>query len=237
MSFIDAQNSRIFGENAHGWWDKTGPFKVLHRLNPTRLSFIKEQMAKTFGDVNPFEGRSVLDIGTGGGLVAEPLARMGAHVTAIDADAQNIEAARAHANAQGFTIDYRVGDLDAVEGLQGTFDLVLALEVIEHVLEPQAFVAELARLVRPGGLLIMSTLNRTIPSYLLGILAAEYVLRWAPRGSHSWDQFIKPSELAQDLRHAGMTLQALKGISFNPLSGQWSLSQDARINYILCAQG
>ena len=236
MSFVDTQNSRIFGENAHGWWDKTGPFKVLHRLNPVRLRFINHQMSKTFGDERPVEGRSVLDIGTGGGLVAEPLARMGARVTAIDADSHNIEAARDHANAQGLTIDYRVGDLDVVGGLQGTFDVVLALEVVEHVLEPRVFVAELARLVRPGGLLIMSTLNRTIPSYVLGILAAEYVLRWAPRGSHSWDQFIKPSELAQDLRHAGMTLQDLKGISFNPLSGQWSLSQDARINYILSAQ-
>ena len=237
MSFVDAQNSRIFGENAHGWWDKAGPFKVLHRLNPTRVRFIEKQMTRALGGGNPFEGRAVLDIGTGGGLVAEPLACMGARVTAVDADAQNIEAARDHASVQGLEIDYRVGDLNAVDGLQGTFDLVLALEVVEHVLEPRAFVAELARLVRPGGLLIMSTLNRTVPSYVFGILAAEYVLRWAPRGSHSWDQFIKPSELASSLRQAGMTLQSLKGISFYPLSGQWSLSQDTRINYILCAQG
>lgn len=237
MSFVDAQNSRIFGENAHGWWDKTGPFKVLHRLNPVRVRFIEEQMTRTFGGENPFQGRVVLDIGTGGGLVAEPLARYGARVTAVDAQAQNIEAAREHASTQGLEIDYRIGDLNTVDGLQGTFDLVLALEVVEHVLEPRAFVAELARLVRPGGLLIMSTLNRTISSYVLGILAAEYVLRWAPRGSHSWDQFIKPSELASSLRQVGMNVQSLKGVSFNPLSGQWSLSQDTRINYILCAQG
>jgi 2-polyprenyl-6-hydroxyphenyl methylase/3-demethylubiquinone-9 3-methyltransferase len=234
MSFVDAANSALFGDNADGWWDTKGPFKVLHQMNPVRFSFVEKEMTRVFGDT-PFDGRKVLDIGAGGGLMAEACAKKGAVVTALDAEARNIDAARAHAEAEGFTIDYQVGDLSALGGA-AQFDLVMALEVIEHVASPDAFVTACASHVAPGGLLVMSTLNRTAASYVFGILAAEYVLGWAPKGAHTWGQFVKPSELARAVRAAGLTTTTLQGISFHPLTGRWALSHDTQMNYILAAR-
>ena len=234
MSFVDPTNSALFGKEAEGWWDTQGPFRILHQMNPVRFSFVEKEMTRNFGK-SPFDGRKVLDIGTGGGLMAEACAKKGALVTALDADARNIEVARAHAANQGLTIDYLVGDLDVLDG-SAPFDLVMALEVVEHVASPGAFVAACASHVAPGGLLVMSTLNRTAASYLLGIIAAEYVLGWAPKGAHSWGQFVKPSELARAVREAGLCLTALRGISYHPLASGWSLSHDTRMNYILAAK-
>ncbi|MBA4749366.1 MAG: bifunctional 2-polyprenyl-6-hydroxyphenol methylase/3-demethylubiquinol 3-O-methyltransferase UbiG [Alphaproteobacteria bacterium] len=234
MSFIDAANTALFGNEADGWWDTKGPFKVLHQMNPVRVSFVEKEMQKVFG-ANPFEGRRVLDIGTGGGLMAEACAKKGAFVTALDAEARNIDAARAHADTQGLILDYQVGDLSALDKT-GRFDLVMALEVVEHVNSPDAFVAACASFVAPGGLLIMSTLNRTVSSYVFGILAAEYVLGWAPKGAHTWSQFVKPSELARAVREVGFSIGTLQGISFRPVTGQWGLSHDTQMNYILSAR-
>lgn len=234
MSFVDAANSALFGDKADGWWDTKGPFKVLHQMNPVRFSFVEKEMTRVFGDA-PFDGRKVLDIGTGGGLMAEACAKKGAVVTALDAEARNIDAARAHAEAEGLVIDYQVGDLSALDGA-AQFDLVMALEVVEHVTSPDAFVAACASHVAPGGLLVMSTLNRTAASYVFGILAAEYVLGWAPKGAHTWGQFVKPSELARAVREAGLATTTLQGISFHPFTGRWALSHDTQMNYILAAR-
>ena len=234
MSFVDEDNARLFGQEAQGWWDPSGPFKVLHKMGPARLAFIQGEVCRRLG-VASLEGLRVLDIGTGGGLVAEALAKEGAVVTAIDAVPESIEVARDHARAQGLEIDYRVGDLHVVAG-EAPFDVVMALEVVEHVVAPQEFIAQAGALVRPAGLMILSTLNRTCLSYILGIFVAENILRWAPKGAHTWDQFVRPSEMEAWLRAAGLTLTCLKGLSFNPLFGSWTLTQDVSMNYILGAQ-
>ena len=234
MSFIDEENARIFGEAAQGWWDPSGPFKVLHQMGSARLTFIEGEVKRRLGR-SSLEGLRVLDIGTGGGLVAEALAKAGALVVALDAAPENIEVAKAHASSQGFHIDYRVGDLSAAEG-EAPFDLVVALEVVEHVVSPVAFIGEAAQLVAPKGLMVLSTLNRTCLSYVLGIFVAENIVGWAPKGAHTWDQFVKPSEMEVWLRGAGLTLTSLKGMSFNPLFGSWTLTGDVSMNYILSAQ-
>lgn len=234
MSFVDEDNARLFGQEAQGWWDPNGPFKVLHKMGSARLAFIQAEARRRLG-VSTLEGLRVLDIGTGGGLVAEALAKEGALVTAIDAVPESIEVARDHARTQGLEIDYRVGDLNVLEG-EVPFDLVMALEVVEHVVTPQDFITQAARLVRPAGLMILSTLNRTCLSYVLGIFVAENILRWAPKGAHTWDQFVRPSEMEAWLRTAGLTLTSLKGMSFNPLFGSWTLTQDVSMNYIVGAQ-
>jgi 2-polyprenyl-6-hydroxyphenyl methylase/3-demethylubiquinone-9 3-methyltransferase len=238
---VDPAEIAKFGAMADRWWDPDGPFRPLHRLNPVRIGYIRDQAAAHFGgdaaSVIPLAGLTALDVGCGGGLVAEPLARLGAVVTAIDADPKAIGAARAHATDRGLEIDYRQASAEDLATAGAQFDLVLALEIVEHVADRSAFIETVAALVAPGGLLILSTLNRTIASLALGIGVAERVLRWVEPGTHDWRKFVRPSELAGDLRRAGFELAALTGLAFDPLAGAFRLKRgDVRVNYFAVAR-
>jgi 2-polyprenyl-6-hydroxyphenyl methylase/3-demethylubiquinone-9 3-methyltransferase len=237
MSTVLKGEVEKFSKDAPGWWDENGPFAPLHRLNPARMGYIRGQICGHFGlsetDLKPFKGISMLDVGCGGGLVCEPLARLGADVTGIDADPVAIETAQAHAKVSGLEIDYRQG---AAENLKTKYDVVLALEIIEHVEDPAQFVKTIAKLVKPGGLVIFSTLNRTPKSFALGIVAAEYVLNIVPRGTHSWRRFVKPSELARYMRASGMEPKNISGLVLSPLSGEFKISgSDTGVNYFMTA--
>jgi 2-polyprenyl-6-hydroxyphenyl methylase/3-demethylubiquinone-9 3-methyltransferase len=237
---VDAAEIEKFSRMSARWWDTEGPFRPLHRLNPARLSYIRDRVAAHFDRdaraIAPFTGLTALDIGCGGGLVAEPLARMGAHVTAIDADATAIEAAVAHAGARDVQVDYRVGDAEGLVAAGARFDLVLALEIIEHVADHGLFLEMLGQLVAPGGLLILSTLNRTLKSRVLGIGVAEHILRWVEPGTHDWRKFVKPSELARGLRAIGFEMTDLTGLVFDPLKNEFHLSaDDVGVNYFAAA--
>ncbi len=237
---IDPAEIDKFRAMASEWWSPTGKFAPLHKFNPVRLDYIRQQAIDHFGlDATarrPLAGLRLLDAGCGGGLVSEPMARLGAAVTAIDAGDANIKAASVHADANEIEIDYRIG---AIEGLiaagESPFDIVLALEVVEHVTDPAIFLADCARLVRPGGLLIMATLNRTAKAYALAIVGAEHVLRWLPPGTHDWSRFVTPAEAAAALSGASMSPQAPQGVSFNPLTGKWALTADSSVNYMITA--
>ena len=223
-----------FGRLAGDWWDPDGASSMLHKLNPVRLAYVRDRIDQHWHlderSLRPLEGKTALDVGCGAGLLAEPLARMGAAVTAIDAAPELIAAAKAHAAGAGLAIDYRAG---AVENLDGRFDLVTAMEVVEHVADPAAFVASLAERLAPGGLLILSTPNRTAWSKLLTITLAEGVGR-IPRGTHHFDEFITPDELGGMLAAAGLVVQDVEGIAFSPTRGL-HLSDDVRLNYLVAA--
>jgi 2-polyprenyl-6-hydroxyphenyl methylase/3-demethylubiquinone-9 3-methyltransferase len=238
-STVDPAEVARFAAMAANWWDPQGECRPLHRLNPTRLGYIRERLAGHFGrDATvrqPFAGLSLIDIGCGGGLVCEPMARLGFAVTGVDAAAENIAVARNHAEAQGLAIGYRADTAEALVEAGGLFDAVLALEVVEHVAAPEAFLASIGRLVRPGGAVVLSTLNRTAKAYALGIVGAEYVLRWVPRGTHSWSKFVKPSELAAGARRAGLEVRDLAGLLYDPLRDRWSIGRDLDVNYRLFA--
>ena len=237
---VDPQEVARFAALAEEWWDPAGKFAPLHRFNPVRLAFIRDRLAARVGrdplGDKPLKGLRIVDVGCGGGLIAEPLARMGAAVTAIDAGQKNIAAAGAHAKAQGLAIDYRFAAAADLAKARERFDAVLSLEVLEHVADRAAFIKDCAALVKPGGILILATLNRTAKSLLLGVVAAEYVLRWLPRGTHDWNKFVRPSELAADLRAADMTLTELMGVGYNPLSDKFSLQPDIDVNYMALAE-
>jgi 2-polyprenyl-6-hydroxyphenyl methylase / 3-demethylubiquinone-9 3-methyltransferase len=236
---IDPAEVERFSAMAEEWWDPHGKFKPLHQLTPTRLQFIRDQLAGHFGRdplaPNPLAGLRLLDVGCGGGLISEPMARLGAGVVAIDASERNIAVARLHAEQSELAIDYRNAAAEdlAAEGEQ--FDAVLALEIVEHVADLPAFMAACAALTRPGGAMVFSTLNRTPQSYLFGIVAAEYVLGWLPRGTHQWNRFLRPSELAAALRPLGVTVTALQGMSYQPFSDLWRLTRDLSVNYLAFA--
>lgn len=238
---IDPAEIEKFRAMASEWWSPTGKFAPLHKFNPVRLDYIRQRAIDHFGldasSRRPLEGLRLLDAGCGGGLVSEPMARLGASVTGIDAGDANIKAASVHADANGLAIDYRIG---AVEGLisagEDPFDIVLALEVVEHVTDPSVFLADCARLVRPGGLLFMATLNRTAKAYALAILGAEHVLRWLPVGTHDWSRFVTPEEAAAALAGGGLKTEPAEGVSFNPLTGKWSVTSDTGVNYMLAAK-
>lgn len=222
------------------WWDEDGPMKPLHRLNPVRMEYLK-RMICAHNDREParlrsLQGLSVADVGCGGGLVAEPLARMGAAVTGIDAGAENIKVARQHAKAQGLDIDYRTATAEKTAASKEKFDVVTALEIIEHVDDVDLFVKSCCDMVAKDGMIVLSTLNRTAKSYLLGIIAAEYVLRWVPAGTHDWKKFLKPSEIAQRLEKNGFTVTDVCGLVYDPISRAFSLSKtDLDVNYFITA--
>ncbi len=236
---IDRDEVARFDRLARRWWDPDGEFRPLHKLNPVRLGFIRDRLAAHFRrDIrsrHPFAGLSLVDIGCGGGLVSEPLARLGFAVTGIDAGAEALAVARAHAEESGLAIAYRQVTAEALAESGAGFDVVLALEVVEHVADPRLFLAAAARLVKPGGAFIAATLNRTPKAFLFAIVGAEYVLRWLPRGTHRWDKFLRPSELAAGLRSEGLVVKELCGLTYNPLADRWSLGDDLDVNYFLFA--
>jgi len=232
---IRPEEAAHFGALAKEWWDPKGSSAMLHRLNPVRLAFLREAMDEHWaGDpesVKPFAGKTALDVGCGAGLLCEPLARLGATVTGVDAAAENIAAAKAHAAGSGLAIDYRAGELGSL-GL-GTFDLVTSMEVIEHVADKAAFVSQLAAHLAPGGLMVLSTPNRTPQSRLLLVGAAE-MFGAIPKGTHHWDDFVTPDELRDLLAAAGLEMGETRGIAFSPLKGL-HLSGDVSLNYIVAA--
>ena len=238
MTSIDPTEIAKLEAMAAEWWDPKGKFRPLHLMNPVRLDYIGTQIAAEFGrdrrSLRPFEGLRVLDIGCGGGLVAEPMARLGADVMGADAAEGNIAVARVHAEGQGLAIDYRATTAEALAADGQRFDIVLALEIIEHVADPAAFVATCRDLLRPGGLVILSTLNRTARSFGAAIIGAEWIMRWLPRGTHDWRRFIRPDELAGMFEAAGVNVVDRSGMVFNPLGWSWSLSKrDLSVNYLM----
>ena len=237
-SVIDEEVSR-FDAIAQSWWDPKGPMAPLHAINPVRMRYVRDAIAKHFGrdaEANaPFAGLSALDVGCGAGLLTEPLSRLGADALGLDPGQDIIGAARAHAEASGATARYRAGALEEVVAEGARFDVVLAMEVVEHVADVGAFVAQTALAVKPGGLFIGSTLNRTLKSFALAIVGAEYVLRWLPTGTHKWDKFVTPAEFAGALRAAGLDAPSATGLTYNPLTREWSLARDLGVNYFIAA--
>ncbi len=237
---IDPAEVQRFAAMAEEWWDPHGKFKPLHQLTPVRLQFIRDRLAGHFGRQplapSPLAGLRLLDVGCGGGLISEPMARLGATVVGIDASERNIAVARAHAAQSGLAIGYRHAAAEDLAAAGEQFDAVLALEIVEHVADLPNFMAACAALTRPGGALVFSTLNRTPQSFLFGIVAAEYVLGWLPRGTHQWNRFLRPSELAAALRPHRVQLTALQGISYQPLADRWRLSSDLTVNYLAFAR-
>lgn len=230
-----------FAAIADDWWDPDGKFAPLHRLNPIRVRYVRDRLAAHFAREplapRPLTGLSVLDVGCGGGLLSEPMARLGADVTGLDADEKGLAVADAHAREGGLAIHYRCASPEDLvrEGRRAGFDAVTAMEVVEHVSDVPAFLTACGELVRPGGAVVLATLNRTLRSLALAKIGAEYVLRWLPPGTHDWRKFLKPSELAAGLRTAGLRLQDVRGMTYDPLSGTWTLSHDLLVNYVAFA--
>ncbi|MDB5592538.1 MAG: bifunctional 3-demethylubiquinol 3-O-methyltransferase/2-polyprenyl-6-hydroxyphenol methylase [Enterovirga sp.] len=229
-----------FDRIARDWWDPEGPMKPLHRINPVRLQWLRDQCCAHFErdpkTPFPLEGLDVLDAGCGAGLLSEPLARLGGAVTALDPAEATIAAARRHAEGAGLAIDYRAETVEAAVARGERFDLVVSMEVLEHVADPARFVASCAQALRPGGLLLLATLNRTLRSFALAIVGAEYVLGWLPRGTHDWERFIRPDELRLSVREAGLTGFRTRGMVFDPLRNLWRLSDDIAVNYLAAAE-
>ncbi|MFZ3006084.1 MAG: bifunctional 2-polyprenyl-6-hydroxyphenol methylase/3-demethylubiquinol 3-O-methyltransferase UbiG [Phenylobacterium sp.] len=237
-SSIDPEDVERFSRIAAEWWDPRGKFAPLHKFNPVRLAFIREQALVRFGRNSqarrPFEGLKLLDIGCGGGLLSEPMTRLGFTVTGVDASERNIGTAKAHAAEQTLTIDYRAGTAEGLEAEgAGPYDLILNMEVIEHVADPGEYLRTCSRLLAPGGLMIVATLNRTLKAFALAKVGAEYVLRWIPAGTHDWTKFLKPDELRGFLKDDELQVQGPFGVTFDPLNGRWRRSSDCDINYMM----
>ena len=236
---VDRADIDRFAAQSASWWDPEGSFRPLHRINPARLDFIRRQLLAAFGRdafaLRPFDGLTLVDIGCGGGLIAEPMARLGFAVTGIDAAAPAIDIARAHAEASGLAIDYRVADIETLARAGERFDVALALEIVEHVADRDAFFAALGAVLKPRGAFIGATLNRTGRSFALAIVGAEYLLGWLPRGTHDWQRFVRPSEFVLGLRRHGLVTTRLAGLSYDLRRGDWAESEDLSVNYMLAA--
>lgn len=228
-----------FARLAEQWWDDAGPMAPLHKLNPVRLGYVRDRIAAHLGRAplgdRPLGGLTALDVGCGGGLLCEPLVRLGAAVTGIDLAAANVAVAARHAARLDLAVSYRVASAEQLAADGEAFDLVCVMEVVEHVADPAGFLDACARLVQPGGGLVLATLNRTFRSFALGIVAAEYILGWLPRGTHRWSRFMRPSEAARPLRRAGLRIEDLTGVTYNPLRDRFQLSPDPAVNYMLFA--
>lgn len=237
---IDQSEVDRFSALASEWWNPSGKFRPLHKFNPVRLAYIRDRVTAHYGrdarTPKPLDGLRVLDIGCGGGLLSEPMARMGAEVVGADASATNVEVARIHAGQSGISVDYRAETAEALAGAGETFDVVLNMEVVEHVADVELFLASCAKMVRPGGLMFVATINRTMKAMALAIVGAEYVLRWLPRGTHQYEKLVRPEEIERPLDLAGMRITDRTGVSYNPLQDRWGLSRDMDVNYMIVAE-
>ena len=246
---VDPAEVERFARLAERWWDRHGAFRALHALNPVRIAYVRDALVRdsraggaaaerpdSAATLKPLAGLRVLDVGCGGGLMAEPLCRLGAAVVAIDAAEPNVSAARHHAEEQGLAIDYRHATAEALAAAGERFDAVLALEIVEHVADLDAFAAACASLVTPGGSFLVATLNRTLAAYALAIVAAERILGWLPAGSHDWQRFVRPAEMVRLLRRHGLAVADMQGMVYNPLAGGWTTSRNLAVNYIVHAR-
>lgn len=237
---IDPQEVAKFSALAAQWWDPTGKFAPLHKFNPVRLAFIRAQAAGHFGRdpraLRPFEGLSLLDIGCGGGLLSEPMARLGFAVTGADASEKNIAIAKSHAAQSMLGIDYRTSTAESLLAQGLSFDVILNMEVLEHVADVTAYLAACAQLLRPGGLTFVATINKTLKSLALAKIGAEYILRWLPKGTHDWNRFLAPAKVEQELQKCGLIVLKIQGVSFDPLVWDWRLSSDVDVNYMIVAR-
>jgi len=236
---VDPAEVERFSALAAEWWNPKGKFAVLHRFNPVRIAYIREQvtarLSRDPATRRPFEGLDLLDIGCGGGLLSEPMTRLGARVTGIDPSEKNIRTAMVHAEEVGLDIDYRAATAEALAETGARFDVILNMEVIEHVADPALFLATCAAMLKPGGLMVVATISRTLKSFGLAIIGAEYVLGWLPRGTHQWEKFITPEELEEELKRSGLEVTGLTGVVYNPLANDWRRSADTAVNYMLVA--
>ena len=239
-STVDAAEVERFSRLAADWWNPRGSMAPLHKFNPVRLAYIRDQAAAHFNRdpkrLDCLKGLRILDIGCGGGLLSEPLARIGAEIIGADPSANNIEVAKLHAAQSGVAVDYRCTTAEALADAGERFDIVLAMEVIEHVSDVDLFMRRCAEMVKPGGLMLTATLNRTLKSFALAIIGAEYVLRWLPRGTHQWDKFVTPEELETALEHGGLRRIDETGVIYNLLADKWQLSSDMDVNYMITAE-
>jgi len=237
---VDDGEVERFSRLAATWWDPRGPMAPLHKLNPVRLAYIRDKTTEHFDrdakKLDCLKGISMLDIGCGAGILSEPLARLGAKMVGADPSAENIAIGAAHAHENGLEIDYRSITAEQLAAAGEKFDVVLAMEVVEHVVDVDAFVAICASMVKPGGLMFAATLNRTLKSFALAIVGAEYVLRWLPRGTHQWDKFVTPEELERAMEQAGLQVTGERGVIYNLLADRWQLSSDMDVNYMLVAE-
>lgn len=240
LSSLDSGEVEKFSKLAAEWWNPKGKMGVLHKFNPVRLAWIKEQACARLGldplARAPFEGLRLLDIGCGGGLLCEPMARLGASVVGVDASEKNIKTARVHAAEMELAIDYRVGMAEDLAAAGEKFDIILNMEVIEHVAQPAFFVASCASMLKPGGLMFVATLNRTLKSFGLAIIGAEYVLGWLPKGTHEWERFVTPDELRGWMSENGVGVKAESGVTYHPLADEWRGSRDMGVNYMVVGQ-
>jgi 2-polyprenyl-6-hydroxyphenyl methylase/3-demethylubiquinone-9 3-methyltransferase len=239
MTSVDAAEVERFSRYATDWWNPRGPMAALHKFNPVRLAYIRDQASACFGrdprKLDCLKGLRILDIGCGGGILSEPLARLGATMVGADPSGDNIAAARVHASEAGVAVDYRATTAEDLSAAKERFDVVLAMEVVEHVADVNVFVDTCAAMVKPGGLMIAATLNRTLKSFALAIVGAEYVLRWLPRGTHQWDKFVRPEELESAIERNGLQVIGERGVIYNPFADRWQLSSDMDVNYMLVA--
>ncbi len=237
---IDPEEVARFEALAQDWWDPKGPMRPLHKLNPVRLGYIRDKACGRFGrdprEPRPLKRLSLLDVGCGGGILSEPLARLGAAVTGLDPAPSHVAVARRHAERAGLSIDYRDEAVKVLRDRGERFDVVLAMEVVEHVPDIRAFVSACGAVVKPGGLLVMATINRTLRAFALAIVGAEYVLGWLPRGTHQWDRFVTPEELSDAIAGSGLAVGDVRGVVYNPLGDQWTLARDTAVNYMVTAK-